>query len=80
MVVIFFGLDFATGLCVCVSRSEPAVATTAENTAVFWGVCVFGVGEGVYWSDVVDRVSFSATDVACGVVFEELFAYAFVCS
>ena len=78
MVEFLFGFESSTCLGVGVTRSEPAVAATAEDTAVLWGVCVVGVGEGVYWSDVVDGVSFSATDVARGISFEELFAYAFV--
>ena len=78
MVGFLFGFESSTCLSVGVTRSEPAVAATAEDTAVLWGVCVVGVGEGVYWFDVVDGVSFSATDVARGISFEELFAYAFV--
>jgi hypothetical protein len=73
-------LGFESSCClgIDVTCSCSGVAATAEDTAVLWGVCVVWVGEGVYWSDVVDGVSFSATDRAGGVVFEELFAYAFV--
>jgi copper chaperone CopZ len=57
----------AAGFGVDEAGSEPAVAGLAEDAAVFNGVGILGVGEGVDWFDVVDGVAFVSADGAGGV-------------
>ena len=76
---IFVTCEFSCCFGVDVARSGSGVAATAEDTAVVQGVGVYWVGEGIYWSDVVDGVGFVAADCTVVVVLEQLFAYGLEC-